>query len=333
MAWGQVHGHDRVGEVHSAKRVRDAGTCDAQLDGGRPQRTSSVPNPYAGKDMSVVVTALAGAEPPSKIKVWCTMRFDHDKNAMRADEVVTKEQGVAALERMREALKDKMPTCLRGNVRPPSEDHLRARAVGLLREESASQGPEGATPNLGAHPDVSSVVEASPRTSSGLLSPDGLAEEALAPGVFRTARPTPIESGCHRGGGFRRQQSRTWRARDPRSEDVDASRSEKRRHATWTSGCTRTRSCLGKQWATSSTPRRTDPIDQVQIQREKCACMKCETACRVVCSRCARCAALCSRHCTGRSCLSTVQMPALRMLSSPASLTRAMPTTTWQHDR
>ena len=33
------------------------------------------------------------AEPQFKIKVWCTVRFVHDKEAMRADEVVTREWG------------------------------------------------------------------------------------------------------------------------------------------------------------------------------------------------------------------------------------------------
>ena len=77
---------------------------------------SSVSNPHTGMDISVVVTALADTEPPSppfKIKVWCTTRFDHDKEAMRQAEVVTKDPGVAAFERMKEALKEKLPTCLR----------------------------------------------------------------------------------------------------------------------------------------------------------------------------------------------------------------------------
>ena len=95
------------------------------------------------------------------------------------------------------------------------------------KKEQQKKASDDAKPNLGTDSDVLSVVEASPRTSSGMervagvLSPNGLAEQAPAPGVFRTARPSPNESGCHRGSGFRREQNRTWRARDPRSDDVD----------------------------------------------------------------------------------------------------------------
>ena len=63
--------------------------------------------------------------------MWSTTRFDH----VRADEVVAAEQEVAAFERTRESLKDKMPTCLRGSVRPPSEDQLRSSS-GRTRSEN-----------------------------------------------------------------------------------------------------------------------------------------------------------------------------------------------------
>ena len=156
---------------------------------------------------------------------------------------------------------------------------------------------------------------------AGLLNPDGLAEQVLAPGVFRAAMPSPSESGCHRGGGaFRRQQSKTWTARDPRSDDVDAPAAMQCRgltQAAFTAG-----SVEGEKACDLDQRLHTDKallgeamgnglhaanlfedraIDQVQIQKAKRAnriptvCSRwTQTSCTQA-SRSSRCAVLCSR--------------------------------------
>ena len=172
---------------------------------------STIPNPHTGQDMNVIINSASSSEPLFKVQVWCTMKFDPSKATLTPEEVVTREHMSNAFDKMVGTLKQKMPTALRGNLRPPTEEQLRARAVGVLRARGVSVDASGSGSRPAAAARGAGDVE-TPRRAflSGAASPAAAGPDS---GVFAPFRCLPADGGRERCIGRCVQSGGTHRAR------------------------------------------------------------------------------------------------------------------------
>ena len=154
---------------------------------------STIPNPHTGQDMDAIINSASSSEPLFKVQVWCTMKFDSSKATLTPEEVVTREHMSNAFDKMVGTLKQKMPTALRGNLRPPTEEQLRARAVGVLRARGVSVDASGSGSRPAAAARGAGEVD-TPRRAvlSGAASPAAAGPDS---GVFAPFRCLPADGG------------------------------------------------------------------------------------------------------------------------------------------